>query len=538
MLSNLFVQVVCIDIMSKTMINNLYPLSREPRERLKDFWVNMLKLVAVLAVTILFTELLLRAGIGTQSLLMVYMLSVLVISSITPTYIHGIMAALFCTFTFDFLVTEPRMNFSFTIGAPITLFTMLVATFITSTLIIQMKSQAQLAMEREQRAQLLYEINQKLLAARDTAAIVSLSSDYLISHLKRSVIFYTRDLQPSEDGAYVQAYQNADCSVFHTPKEKKNVHRIFQKTAFESPLSTDDEPGPDVYYVSVSAKGNVLGVIGIDCRGQPISQTSLTFVQMLAGQTALALELQYLADERSHILVDAEKEKMRGTLLRAISHDLRTPLTSILGASATILDQQDMPPETRSSLAAGIKEDAQWLIRVVENLLTVTRISQENAAVTKSVEAAEEVIAQAVAIVRKRFPDHFIHVHVPDELMLVPMDATLISQVLINLLENAVKNSPPGSLVLVDLKKQGAFATFEINDNGNGIPEALLDNLFEIHTSAEARAVDAAKGMGIGLSICKTIVQAHGGTIEGCNRKKGGAKFIFRLPLQEGNEVG
>jgi len=169
---------------------------------------------------------------------------------------------------------------------------------------------------------------------------------------------------------------------------------------------------------------------------------------------------------------------------------------------------------------------------MVENILTVTQISQDSIQLNKSMEAAEEVMSQAVTLVRARFPFCLIHVKIPDELIMVPMDATLISQVIINLLENAVRNSEEGTLVLFTLTLKDRFALFEISDRGGGIPSHILDNLFEVQAQ-EGIAADSSRGFGIGLSICRTIIHAHGGAIEGHNREKGGAKFSFMLPLDD-----
>jgi two-component system sensor histidine kinase KdpD len=223
---------------------------------------------------------------------------------------------------------------------------------------------------------------------------------------------------------------------------------------------------------------------------------------------------------------------MRGNLLSSLSHDFRTPLKSILGASNAILEQKDMLVEMRDSLLKDIQENARWLIRIVENILTVTQISQESMKLHKRLESAEEVIAQSVSIIRGRFPNSMIHVRTPDKLIMVPMDSTLISQVVINLLENAIKHSDMDSFVLLSLRQKGHLALFEVSDHGAGIPASMLDNIFEIRTQPEDEVpVDAERGIGIGLNICRTIIQAHNGIIEANNRREGGARFSFWLPL-------
>jgi len=234
--------------------------------------------------------------------------------------------------------------------------------------------------------------------------------------------------------------------------------------------------------------------------------------------------------------VDSEKEKMRSNLLRAIAHDLRTPLSGILGASSAIRENSKTLDEgTRDKLNADIQEEAQWLIRMVENLLSVTRINEGESKVNKNPEAAEEIVAEAVSRIRKIFPHHKVEISVPNELLEVPMDGTLIAQVLINLLENAVKHSANTSPVEIILKKGENAAIFEVIDHGKGIADEDFPYLFTSYVPNGTKSSDSSRGMGIGLSICMTIIKAHNGTMEAANRKEGGAVFKFTLPL-EGSE--
>lgn len=493
---------------------------------------NSLKLIAVVTATALLTEVLAGLGLESESLLMLYMLAVVVISLFTPSYSYGVVAAVLCSFAYDFFITDPRYGFSITLRFPITLLTMLAVTLIISALIVQNKRQADLAMRREQQTKLLYDLNQELLATQNVAEIVSVTQKYIQRQMERSNAFFLKD--PKDGGEpSLLLLRPEDKELFTNPESLRRVHQMF-KVGVEQPEELLPKD-PDIHYEAVVSHGKVLGVIGLDCRELPLTSGTHAFLHIIASRVALALDLRYLSEEQNNLKISAEKEKMRANLLRSISHDLRTPLTSILGASSAILEHEDMNRETQQKLAGDIKENAQWLIRMVENILTVTRISQDATTVHKTMEAAEEIISQAVSIVRKRFPDCLIHVSVPNELLMVPMDATLILQVLINLLENAIKNSEEGALVLLTLKKKGDFARFEVCDHGRGIPERLLSNLFEIHPQSpqvENGKTDFSKGLGIGLSICKTIVQAHGGEIEGCNREEGGARFVFTLPLQ------
>ena len=234
-------------------------------------------------------------------------------------------------------------------------------------------------------------------------------------------------------------------------------------------------------------------------------------------------------------LVEAQKEKMRANLLRAVSHDLRTPLTGIIGSSESYLEmQKELSPEDQRALVANIRDDANWLLSMVENLLSVTRIDNETAQVTKSLEAVDEVVASSVMRFRKRFPDAEVKVTVPEEFILVMMDAMLIEQVIINILQNAQFHAQSRRPTELYVEEAEESVVVRIRDFGRGIDTAKLKTIFdgEGYQEDENRKQDSHKGMGIGLSICRTIVLAHGGTIYAYNHEEG-AEFRFTLPKEK-----
>ena len=261
--------------------------------------------------------------------------------------------------------------------------------------------------------------------------------------------------------------------------------------------------------------------------GYPVTFIAMLLISGITSTTTTHLK------EQNHILMEAEKETMRANLLRAVSHDLRTPLTGIIGASSAYLENRDHMSETeKTAMVSNINEDANWLLNMVENLLSVTRIRDSETQVTKSSEPLEEVASEAVQRFHKRLPDTVVHVTVPDEFIMVPMDATLIEQVIINLLENAVYHSHTDEPIDLTVTVHDGLAWFDITDHGIGIPPERLDTLFDGYTPSPNSSGDYHKGMGIGLSICKTIITAHGGTITAANGKHG-ARFTFTLPLGE-----
>ena len=497
-------------------------------------WHDTLKTIGLLTIATLLSAGLRALDIGDQNVIMVYILSVLAVSRITMGYFYGIVASLLSVLVFNFFFTIPYFTFNaIQSGYPITFVIMLLVALITSALTVRIKTQVRLAVERERRTEILYEINKKLLATRGLENIVTLTNEYIIKLMERSAIFYTQDSGNGSKGALLQSPLDHDASFLLLEDECAVAHWVFINKK-RAGAGTDTLMGAGAFYMPVISQGNVLGVFGLSCENGKLNQNNRSYLRRIASQVAMALERQFLSDEQRRIVIESEKEKMRSNLLRAISHDLRTPLTGILGASSAILENGiNLDKQTHDKLITNIKEDSQWLIRMVENLLSVTRINEGTMNVTKTPEAAEEIVAEAISRIRKRFANRKIGVKVPDTLLMVPMDGTLIEQVIINLIENAIKNSSEDSMIEVEVKKYEQNALFEVSDNGNGINEQDFPYLFESYIPNGKRSSDSSKGMGIGLSICMSIVKAHQGQMDAANKKSGGAVFRFTLPLEE-----
>ena len=239
------------------------------------------------------------------------------------------------------------------------------------------------------------------------------------------------------------------------------------------------------------------------------------------------------AKQMDEVRREAELERMHGNLLRAVSHDIRTPLTGIVGATNVLLEQENtLTPEQCHELIRNANEEAQWLIRIVENLLSITRIGGDEAKVNKTPEAAEEIIEGAVGKFTRRWgTDIPVEVHLPEEFLLVPMDPLLMEQVLTNLMENAVLHGKTTRHITVTLCRSGDWARFIVEDDGQGIAPDRLEHLFD--GTLQGQQGDRGRSMGIGLSVCRTVVRAHGGRIRGENRTEGGARFTVELPLDK-----
>ena len=239
--------------------------------------------------------------------------------------------------------------------------------------------------------------------------------------------------------------------------------------------------------------------------------------------------------QQEKLKAEAQAERMRGNLLRAVSHDLRTPLTTIYGSATALLEEEHMLTETqKQTMLRGIREDSEWLVRMVENLLSITRIDSGNVKISKTPTVLEELIDSCVLKFKKRYPDQFLELEIPDEIALIPMDAILIEQVIVNILDNAVQHARGMTRLTLRVFLLGGQAIFEIKDNGCGIHEDMLGRIFTGYEDSRNHPADSRKrNFGIGLSVCATIIAAHGGDIRAENNKSGGATFRFTLSMED-----
>lgn len=308
-----------------------------------------------------------------------------------------------------------------------------------------------------------------------------------------------------------------------------------------------------VFFVSLQTEGYVWGVIA-SLAGVMLVNFTFTapyfaidlirpenmfaaFVMLLIAIMTSTLTTKIKQTEK--IKAESEKERMRGNLLRAVSHDLRTPLTSIYGATSVIMENYDcLSKEKQLKLLGEIHEDSQWLIRMVENLLSVTRIDNNVTKVSKDFVVLEELMDSVIVKFKKHYPNQKVAVEVPNEFISIPMDPILIQQVLMNIMENAVIHAKGMTELKVSVCVENQSAVFKVMDDGCGIPEDKLHRLFTGYLERDSSVpTDGSRNnMGIGLSVCSTIIKAHGGIIYAKNRPEGGALFAFTLEMEDKDE--
>ncbi len=259
-------------------------------------------------------------------------------------------------------------------------------------------------------------------------------------------------------------------------------------------------------------------------------------IMLIVSLVTSSLTTKIKAQEK--LKAESEKERLRANLLRAVSHDLRTPLTSIYGASATVVENYDyLSKQQRLRLLQDVCTDAQWMIRMVENLLSVTRIDGANVQVIKTPTVLEELVDTVLVKFRKRWPEQKVQVQLPEDFVVIPMDAMLIGQVLINMLENAVDHAKGMTELTLSVQIRNQKAWFQIQDNGCGIAPERMRGLFSGYLDREDALADGNRNnMGIGLFVCAAIVKAHGSEIHAENRPEGGASFRFALKMEDGDE--
>ncbi len=465
-----------------------------PQTGIRSFFRSLGITVGVLlAATLLATALVHMSG-STNNVIMAYMVAVVCISRFTNGYLWGVAASFCGVIGVNFYFTYPYFAFDFTrYGYPITFLFMLVLSIFTSTMTIRIREQARHASDRENTTRLLYEFVQALLMIRGEDQIIRTSLERL--------------------------------------KDVSGCDTVFWEVSAFRALSPEDRE--NYFCLPVSAHNSLLGAIGFFTEDpESFPDKEAEFLRLMISQTALALERQRAENRQREMFSEKEKEQMRSNLLRAISHDLRTPLTGILGASAAILENEGkIDPASQNKLISDIHEDAGWLIRMVENLLSVTRISDGAPNLQKNPEAVEEVAAEAVSRIRKKYPAAHIRVRAPEEFLMIPMDAMLIEQVLMNLIENSIKHSGSSGPVDLNIALREKEVEFQVRDYGKGIPEEDISGLFGGFAAKKMENSDSSRGIGIGLSICRSIVLAHDGRIEGKNHPDGGAVFTFYLPV-------
>lgn len=498
----------------------------------KDLIITAAILVAVTGLGICFLEF----GFTASNIITVYILGVLLISLFTRGYACSVLSSFLSVMLFNYFFTEPRFTFhAYDPGYPVTFAIMLAASIITGTLASKLKDNAKLSAQAAFRTKILFDTNQLLQKAQDDNEIIHITASQLMKLLERDIIAW-----PETDGKLSKGYvfpvvPDTENQIFFTNKEKEVAEWVYENKK-RAGATTDVCGDAQCLYMAIRMNNKVYGVIGIDIHGKPMDSFENSVLLSILGECALAIENSRNAKEKELAAVLAKNEQLRANLLRTISHDLRTPLTSISGNASNLLSNYDrLDSGARMRIFQDIYDESRWLISLVENLLSVTRIEEGRMNFNMSPQLIDEVIDEAMRHISSRQVEHRISVEYKDELMLVRVDARLIIQVIINIVDNAIKYTPEGSEIRITAEKKGDRIYVHIADNGDGIPDAVKPRVFDMFFTGENKIADSRRSLGLGLSLCKSIIDAHGGELVLTDNKPHGCIFSFTLPSNEVN---
>ena len=513
------------------------------KERSQGFWQNfipypkdLLITLLVLVLTTLLGIVLYYFGFTDSNIIPVYILGVLLTSLFTREYFCGIIGSLLSVMLFNFFFTEPRLTFhAYDSKYAVTFAIMLAASIITGTLASKLKSHAKLSAQAAFRTKVLLDTNQLLQKAKDNDDIFNITATQLMKLLNRSVVMYSGKGGKLSKGALFSASPDDFDEDLFTDEERTAAYWVLENH-HRAGATTETHNKAKCLYMAIRINERIYGVVGIHINKKPLDSFETSILLSILGECALALDNNRNAKEKELAAVLAKNEQLRANLLRAISHDLRTPLTSISGNASNLLSNYDkLDEETRLQVFTDIFDDSQWLISLVENLLSVTRIEEGRMNFNMSVQLMDEVIDEALKHINRKGVEHNITIECEDGLLLARMDAKLIIQVIINLVDNAIKYTPVGSDIKITSENKNGYVSVSVTDNGNGIPDHMKPRIFEMFYTGDNKIADSRRSLGLGLALCKSIIHAHGGDIILTDNKPNGCIFTFTIPSGEVN---
>jgi len=494
---------------------------------------DVMKSLAILILSTLIGFLFHYAGFSVANIITVYILGTLVTAVITSNRVYSLVASVLSVLVFNFFFTAPYYSFlAYDPGYPVTFVIMFIAALMSGNLATKIKQQAKQSALVASRTKTLLETNQLLERAKSKDDIIEITANQLLSLLNRSIIIYSADENGLSEPIIFPGVNTAIPKDDITSEKERAVAAWTYKNNKHAGASTDTLCGAKCYYLAIRSANGVYGVVGILLGGKDLEPLENSLILSILGECALALEKELYINLERAAAVQAQKEQLRANLLRSISHDLRTPLTSISG-NATLLLQNNLVPEKCKRLYTDIYDDAQWLINLVENLLSVTRIEDGAMQLNMDPELVDEVITEALKHVSRKSAEHTITFIRSAEFLLANMDTRLIMQVVINLVDNAIKYTPQGSIIEISAVKNGDMVEVSVSDNGPGISKEEKEKLFEMFYTANTMVSDSRRGLGLGLALCKSIITAHGGTISVSDNPPSGSIFRFTLPIKE-----
>lgn len=517
------------DISAETVYQKQKRKTADTMLSLRNVGKTVLLLLAATLIGFIFFE----AGFTEVNIITVYILGALITSVVTASRLCSLFASMVSVLVFNFFFTEPQFTFHVQSKEyPVTFIIMFITSFLTGSLAARLKKSAKQAARAAYRTKILFETNQLLQKGRNNDEILSATASQLTKLLKKDVVIYLSD---GKELSVPNIYRTEESLLENltTDNEKAVAHWVMKNNKHAG-ATTDTLASSKCMYLAIRINNQVYGVVGIAMADKPLDSFENSVLLSILGECGLALENIRNLQEKEQTAVLAKNEQLRANLLRAISHDLRTPLTSISGnASNLISDFSQMDDDTRMGIFTDIYDDSMWLINLVENMLAVTRLEEGYVRLNRSAELMEDVIAEALHHVNRKSKEHVIQVCNSEELLFAQMDAKLIVQVIINIVDNAIQYTRPGSIIQIKTEKKGNEIVVSVADNGPGIPDEQKPYIFDMFYSGANKIADSRRSLGLGLSLCKSIIAAHGGTISVSDNISGG----YGMYISEGGDA-
>lgn len=515
-------------------LNIDYQPQKEKQESGKFQLAELLKSLLIIVGASIIGNIFYYLGFSDANIIMVYILGALLTAISASNRLYSIIYSVISVLIFNLFFTEPRFSFNaYGSGYPVTFLIMLLAALITGNLAMKIKAQAKQSARMAYRTKVLFDTNQALQKVNDQDEIISVLAEQLVRLLKRDIVFYGEENGSLAVPRYFPAEGQEHNHDYFSENEQAVAEWVFQHNQ-RAGATTDTLSSARCLYLAIRSKSHIYGVIGIVIGHSPLKPAENSMLLSILGECAMALENEQALREKEQAAVLAKNEQLRANLLRAISHDLRTPLTSISGNAGILLASDEaIAQDKKRQLYADIYDDSLWLINLVENLLAVTRIEDGSMNLRLKPELMDEVIAEALRHVSRKGAEHSITVIQSDDLALAKMDGRLIVQVVINMMDNAVKYTPVGSHIVLETYVQDNQVVMKISDDGPGISDEDKPHVFDMFYTCDPEIADNRRSLGMGLALCKSIINAHGGEIHVLDNKPKGTIFYFTLPVEE-----
>ena len=494
----------------------------------KDYFLTVFIFAVCTFIGLLFQKL----NFTDTNIVTIYILGVLVTSIVTDGYLCSVAGSFLSVVLFCFFLTEPRMSFqTYAVGYPVTFLIMLISSVLTGALAAKLKTHAKLSAQLAFRTQVLFDTDRLMQKAKGETEILDVTCTQLIRLLNRNITAYVVE-NGALSGGKLFSGEKENTEDFLTSEEQQTARWAYENRQ-RAGASTQHFSQAKCLYLAIRSGNNVYGVIGIPLQKETLDSFEYSILLSVINECALAMENAQNAMEKEKNAVLAKNEQLRADLLRAISHDLRTPLCSISGNADMLISNSDrLDKATKHQIYTDIYDDSEWLIGVVENLFSITRLNDGRLKFKFTDQLLDEVIAESLRHISRKHDDYKI-VADCEELVLVRMDVRLIIQVLVNLIDNAIKYTPPGSVICIRGIKTDGKAQISVEDNGPGIPEEMKPHIFEMFYTGKTTVADSHRSLGLGLALCHSIIEAHNGTLILTDHAPHGCNFIFTLPLSE-----